>query len=288
VGLLSNRDKLTIGVNPTIRTDVPIPQSFQRLTDLADFSFLDSELHLSHMEDAMEPTQFTRSAARWFAGGVGVAAVSYATYVAAVWFRYRRATPAGDPADSLLDQFMTEYEVGGRHKICVAAPAEVTFSAASELDLESCALVRVILKARERILRSEPGPTTKRPLGLLAHTKSLGWGVLAERPGREIVMGCATKPWEANPVFRTLRPDEFATFDEPGYVKIVWTLRADPAGVGRSVFRTETRAIATDAEARKRFRRYWALVSPGIILIRVALLPAVKAEAERRRHEIAA
>jgi hypothetical protein len=83
-----------------------------------------------------------------------------------------------------------------------------------------------------------------------------------------------------------LSPDEFAGFDEPGYVKIAWTLRADPVGIDRSVFRTETRAIATDAVARKRFRRYWALVSPGIVLIRVALLPAVKAAAERRRQEI--
>jgi hypothetical protein len=110
----------------------------------------------------------------------------------------------------------------------------------------------------------------------------------AERPGREIVMGCATKPWEANPVFRTLRPDEFVAFDEPGYVKIVWTLRADPAGGSASVFRTETRAIATDSTARRKFRRYWSLLSPGIILIRSALLPAVRAEAERRWEDIAA
>jgi hypothetical protein len=181
---------------------------------------------------------------------------------------------------------MQEFEVGGRHKIAVAAPAEVTLAAAKDMKLESCGLIRGIFKARELILGSEPDHMT-RPHGLLAQTQSLGWGLLAERPGREIVMGCATKPWQANPVFRTLPPDEFAAFEEPDYVKIVWTLRADPVASG-SIFRTETRAIATDAVARRKFRRYWSFLSPGIILIRSAMLPTLKAEAERRWKGIAA
>jgi len=53
-------------------------------------------------------------------------------------------------------------------------------------------------------------------------------------------------------------------------------------GSARSIFRTETRAIATDAEARTKFRRYWSLLSPGIIVIRWMPLGPLKAEAERR------
>jgi hypothetical protein len=117
---------------------------------------------------------------------------------------------------------------------------------------------------------------------LLALTTSIGWGVLAEAPGREVVMGAVTQPWKADVVFRSLPPDQFAAFNEPGYVKIVWTLRADPIGAHASIFRTETRAVATDAFARAKFRRYWAFLSPGIILIRRALLRPLKAEAERR------
>jgi hypothetical protein len=112
--------------------------------------------------------------------------------------------------------------------------------------------------------------------------KSLGWGVLAELPGRELILGGVTKPWEANPVFRALPPNEFTAFDEPGYVKIAWTLRTNPARKSDCTFRTETRAVATDATARKRFRRYWSLLSPGIIAIRRVMVPQVKAEAERR------
>lgn len=109
----------------------------------------------------------------------------------------------------------------------------------------------------------------------------IGWGILAEEPDREIVLGAVTRPWEANPVFRSVPGGEFAAFDEPGYVKIAFTLRADAVGNTASVFRTETRAVATDARARTLFRRYWALVSPGVALIRVAMLKPVKAAAER-------
>ena len=80
-------------------------------------------------------------------------------------------------------------------------------------------------------------------------------------------------------------PDQFATFDEPGYVKIAWTIRADPVNAKESIFRTDTRAFATDPSARSRFQRYWSLLSPGIIVIRWALLGPVKREAERRARQ---
>jgi hypothetical protein len=99
-----------------------------------------------------------------------------------------------------------------------------------------------------------------------------------------LVMGAVTQPWRADVAFRALPPEEFAAFSEPGYVKIAWTLRADPIGPSTSVFRTETRAIATDSDSRVRFRRYWAFLSPGILLIRYELLRLLETEAERRRH----
>jgi hypothetical protein len=106
--------------------------------------------------------------------------------------------------------------------------------------------------------------------------------------GLKPVVGAVTKPWEANPVFRSLPPDEFTCFNEPGYVKIAWTLRADSIGREESIFRTETRAVATDEDSRRKFRRYWAFLSPGIILIRKAMLPAMKREAECRWKTAAA
>jgi len=223
-----------------------------------------------------------RSRLTWAGGTVGVAVGAYASYVGMTWLRYGHPAPASvDDADPLLDQFMPVYDVAERHHVQVAAPADITFAAAGEQDLMALPVVRAIFKTRELVLGSEPDTTTH-PRGLLALTKSIGWGVLAEVHGREVVMGAVTQPWEANVVFRPLPADEFASFNEADYVKIVWTLRADPVGPHDSVFRSETRVITTDAAARSKFRWYWARFSPGIVLIRYLSLGPMRREAERR------
>jgi hypothetical protein len=144
---------------------------------------------------------------------------------------------------------MPTCDVAERHHIDVAAPAEVTFTTAREQDLMAVPVSGAIFKLREVVLGSDL-QHAQQPHGLIALARSIGWGVLAEAPGREVVM--------------------------------VWTLRADPKGIDASIFRTETRAVATGHIARKKFRRYWSLVSPGIILIRRAALGPLKTEAERR------
>ena len=160
-------------------------------------------------------------------------------------------TSSSDDKDVLLDCFIPTYEVVERHHVRVAAPAETTFSAACNMNLQQSAVVRAIFKGRELILGGKPESS---PLGLMAQAKAWGWGVLAEDPGREIIFGGATQPWLANPVFRALPPDEFEAFHEPGYVKIAWTLRADPIDATKSVFRTETRVATTDPTSRAKFR----------------------------------
>jgi hypothetical protein len=223
-----------------------------------------------------------RAGAKWVTAGLAAAAAAYGSYVAITWYRYGNPpAPEADEEDALLDRFMPTYEIVERHRIRVAAPAAVTLDAARHVDLQSSGVVRTIIRARELILGATPDDR-QRPRGLLAETQALGWGVLAEVPGREVVVGAVTRPWEANVTFRALPPEHFAAFDEPDYVKIAWTIRADPIDAAESVFRTETRAAATDPAARSRFRRSWSLLSPGIIVIRWALLGPVKREAERR------
>jgi hypothetical protein len=223
-----------------------------------------------------------RNALKWAAGTLGVAAGAYAGYVGMTWLRYGQPALAGaDDIDPLLDQFMPVYDVAERHRVHVAAPAEIAFTAACEQDLMALPVVRAIFKTRKIVLGGEPD-TVPRPRELLAMTKSIGWGVLAEIPSREVVMGAVTQPWHANVAFRPLPPHEFAAFDEPDYVKIVWTLRADATGPHTSVFRTETRVVTTDAVARAKFRWYWARFSPGILLIRWLSLGPMRRDAERR------
>lgn len=213
--------------------------------------------------------------------GVAVSACAYVTYAALAWCRFghvREDVP--DEHDHLLDRFIPSYDIAERHHIAVDAPADVTLVSAEEQELFQFPLVRAIVKLRELALGAMSGERDQ-PRGLLAATMELGWGILSDIPGREIILGAVTKPWQASVTFRSLPPDAFAAFSEPGCVKIAWTLRADPTA-GGSVFRTETRAVATDVIARRTFRRYWALVAPGIRLIRWLSLKPLKREAERR------
>src|SRR5206468_662693 len=126
-----------------------------------------------------------RAVLKWKAGALGVAAGAYATYVAVTWLRYGSpAAPRAGDADPLLDRFMPVYEVAERHHVQVAAPADVTFAAACDQDLMALTIVRAIFKVRELVLGSA-ADATPRPRGVLALTTALGWGVLADAPGRE-------------------------------------------------------------------------------------------------------
>ena len=205
-------------------------------------------------------------------------------YLATAWYRYGRGEPPR-PRDVLLDRFLPRFEVAERHEVLVRAPAPVTWAAAQSLDLRQSALIRAIFAGRELLMRAD-APATPQAERFLDEVLRLGWGILAEEPGRALVMGAVTRPWEANVRFRGLPPDAFAAFEEPGYAKIAWTFAVEPAGPDRSVFRTETRVATTDPDSRARFRRYWTVFSPGILLIRREALRLVKRAAEERQRPL--
>lgn len=221
----------------------------------------------------------TRRVGRIVAGGAGALALLGFGYLARNWYNYGKVSTAGT-ADPLLDRFMPKYEVREYHEVRVAAPVDIAFEAARAMDINRSPIVRGIFRARQLALRGEEAVAPSRPL--LDETLALGWAVLAEEPGREIVMGAVTQPWLANVRFEGLSPNEFAAFDRPAYVKIAFTLAASPVDAGSSIVRSETRVATTDAYARERFRRYWTLVSPGVRVIRLESMRLVRADAERR------
>jgi len=225
----------------------------------------------------------SRRAWRVVGGGVGAATLLGLGYVATQWLRYGHVRKRRGPP-TLLDRFLPECEVLERHQTRVAAPADVTYGAAREMSLAGSPVVRAIFRGRELLMRSlvADRPEERPPQSLIDEVLSIGWGVLAQEPGREIVLGAVTQPWKSDVKFRALPPDEFAAFNTPGFAKIAWTIRAEPLGLKTSRFYTETRVATTDAEARKRFRRYWTMVSPGVRLIRRESLRLVRADAERR------
>jgi hypothetical protein len=228
--------------------------------------------------------RFLKTALAAFTACIGALLVAWLAVAGITWLGYGRLG-VDRQADERLDRFMPAYDVTEHHETRVAAPADVTFAVAATMRLEQSPLISAIFRAREFFLRVPPESQAP-PAPLLTQMRQLGWGALSEEPGRFIVMGAVTKPWEKHVTFRALSPEEFAAFHEPGYVKILWTLEAQPVTPDTSVFRTRTRAATTDAEARAKFRTYWAFFSPGIWLIRFESLRTVRAQAERRHRRV--
>jgi hypothetical protein len=180
-----------------------------------------------------------------------------------------------------IDRFIpkTKADASERHETIVHAPAAIVFEVAEGFNLESIPIVRAIFWLRAKLLGA---PYARMRKGLVEETAGIGWGRLAYTPGREIVMGAVTQPWIGEVRFRPIQPDSFAAFNEPDLVKIVWTLEAEPLGPEHTRFRTETRVLATDYNARAKFKAYWRKFGIGILMIRWLAVPAIKRDAERR------
>jgi hypothetical protein len=91
----------------------------------------------------------------------------------------------------------------------------------------------------------------------------------------ELVLGVVGRFWRPAGDLRRVPAESFAEFAQPGWAKGVIKFRVTPAG-DRTLLSTETRVLATDAAARRRFRCYWRLIYPGSAVIRVAWLRAIR------------
>jgi hypothetical protein len=182
---------------------------------------------------------------------------------------------------SPLDSWIPEPDVRERFQKSVHAPADLVMRVAREFDMQSIGIVRLTFWLRERLMRSS-NRSPRKPQGIVDELRALGWGVLADQPGRLLVSGAACQPWKADVVFRPIDPVQFSAFSEAGLVKIAWTFETEPAGQCETLFTHETRVVATDMESRARFLKYWRWARFGIIGIRFFLMPAIKRDAEKR------
>ena len=202
--------------------------------------------------------------------------------IASLLVMQRRLRPAPGH-ESPAARFIARPYVSDHHEIEIAAPADLVFFDSTRMDLQSLPLVRVIFRLRAWLLGDTEAP--RKPLGIVSDTMVMGWGLLAHTPCRSIVMGAAAQPWRRNVTFRAIPPNDFAAFAEPGYVKIVWTLEAEPIDRDHTRFRTETRVEPTDAASRRRFFWYWLAFGIGIRFIRWSMLRELRRNALRHHRE---
>jgi hypothetical protein len=218
--------------------------------------------------------------ARWVFLVLAAFLLGWLAWAAVSWMNYGHGARTA-ALDSETRRFLPEYEVEELFETRINAPASLSFAAAESMSLNASPLIRGIFGARELLL----GAASAKPFpsgGVVEQMRAMGWGVLSATPQREIVLGAVTQPWNTDVVFRALPPEQFAAFHEPDFVKILVTIGALPIDSATSRLQIGTYVATTDSEARTRFRRYWAVFSPGILLIRAIALNAVKHDAERR------
>jgi len=182
---------------------------------------------------------------------------------------------------ALLDRFIPRPDARKRQHITIHAPAALVLELARNFDMQSIPIIRAIFWLRAKVLGAKT-QAGRRPEVLVAQMLTIGWERLAEEPDRFFVAGAVCQPWQADVVFSPIPPEQFAAYTEPDRVKIAWTLEAEALGPALTLFGTETRVVATDDEARTKFRQYLRRFGIGMLMIRWLLLRAVRRQAEQR------
>ena len=187
----------------------------------------------------------------------------------------------------LLDQIMPTYQFNTVHSTVIHAPSEKIFAAIKETRVSDVPLFNTLSQ-----IRSFPGRITGRGKGYFINNDStileqaftrLGFIMLAEDPGQEVVFGAIKKwwsPWGAE-LYEVQDADHFVRFDTPGYAAAAGNFRVDSEDRrGDTRLWHETRIYAPDRTTRRKFALYWLLIYPGATLLRNRWLKSIKQRAE--------
>jgi hypothetical protein len=197
------------------------------------------------------------------------------------------STHAEEGDELLIDRYVPVPDVTVRRAVVVDADPEATLRAAWEVDLlrigpAAAALgwLRALPSVVEARLRGDatPEPPAEMTLAGLREDSEQPWVILDESP-TELVVGAVGKPWNPTIEWADVEATAFADFDDPGWAKIAFALVARPYGGERTLLTYDVRTELTDARSRRRFRRYWAVVRPGVTVLMRGLLRAVRRRA---------
>jgi len=163
----------------------------------------------------------------------------------------------------------------------LAAPAERVWQLVRHENLAKSPLIRALFAIRgipDR-LRGKVVASSIRIDDLASSEERPGFQILAEEPGREVVVGAIGKVWEPEIPFVHVRDARaYAAFDVPGFIKVAWAVRVLPWGETGSRVEVEVRVDATDDESWPKFKRYFRFIGPGSHFIRRTLLASLAHE----------
>lgn len=180
---------------------------------------------------------------------------------------------------SMLDRVAPAPALVETDSVDLAAPPAHAWEYLRHGDLGESSIVRALFAVRtipDRLGGHKAGPPTLRLDDLRSTASEPGFQVLAEDPGREVVIGAIGKVWHLEiPFVHAASADAFRTFSEPGFVKVAWAIRVEPLGEHDSRVTIEVRVDATDADSWTKFRRYFTVIGPGSHFIRSSLLASL-------------
>jgi hypothetical protein len=183
----------------------------------------------------------------------------------------------------LIDDFLPHWHVGSHHELLIHASPQRAYTAIWETDFASSFVVRTLLTLRAvpaRFSQPKALPSSSRRLTLrdvLQH----GFCLLAEDPGRELVLGVTGRFWQLSGNLEHSEPSEFRRPLPPGIARAAWSFVVSERGSATSLVATETRVACGDEASLRRFHRYWSVVGPFSGFIRTRMLKAIRATAER-------
>lgn len=176
------------------------------------------------------------------------------------------------------DDLLPTFDVESRHRIEVAAPANVVYEEARRLDMSPSPLIRLLFR-----LRGMPGSALDAE-GL----SRIGFKPLVEDPPIGFALAIVGQFWTPTGRLVDFETSGFPDLQMPGFAKALWTFDITPGSATAVTLRTVTRVYCMDPSSRRWFRRYWTVIGPVSSLIRRKVLRLVKRSAEERYRRGAA
>ena len=164
------------------------------------------------------------------------------------------------------------------HSIAITASRDVVYQTLWSADLGGSPIIKALLGLRSLPeIALHPRHSWKRGRKITLQTLiEAGFGMLAEEPGQEIVLGVTGRFWRPTGNLLPFNREDFDRPVPPGLARAVWNFRLKQDKPGRTILSTETRIVCGDDESRRKFRVYWFFVRPFSGLIRRLTLRAVK------------
>jgi hypothetical protein len=179
-------------------------------------------------------------------------------------------------ADALpdLDAWLPRPVVRTRHRREVAAPADAVWRAAQEVRIQDTRTLGRLVRWRI------PGTASTATYDELF--RAYPFTVLDEGE-RHLVSGLCGRIWTLARDYPQLRRvDEFATWREPGTVRVLFSHWVAPLGDGRARLESEARVEPVDRTAAVRLKALWAVIGRFEPLVATEPLSLIARQAQDR------